>query len=73
MCDLKYNTGSSLVVQRVRLLLFHYRWMGSIPDWGTTIPHAAQCGQKNYKNKKDFPGGGSFHTPNAEGQGSKPA
>ena len=26
---------------------------GSVPDWRTKIPHAVQCGQKNFKKKRN--------------------
>ena len=29
----------------VRTLCFHYKELGSVPDWGTEIPHAAQSSQ----------------------------
>ena len=41
--------GSSLVVQWLRLQNFTAEGQGSIPDWGTKIPHAAQCSQKKKK------------------------
>ena len=43
--------GASLVVQRLRLCASTAGGMGSIPDWGTKIPHASQHGQKINKNK----------------------
>ena len=30
----------------VKTLHFHERGWGSIPGWGTKIPHAVWCGQK---------------------------
>ena len=41
---------TSLVVQWLRLCTSITGGMGSIPCWGTKIPHAAQHGQK--KNRK---------------------
>ena len=45
-------SGTSLVVQWLRLCASNARSMDSIPDWGTRIPHTAQCGQN--KNPKFF-------------------
>ena len=39
-------TGTSLAVQWLRLRASTAGGTGSIPDWGTKIPHAAQSGQK---------------------------
>ena len=44
----------SLDVQWLRLHAFTARDIGSIPDWGTTIPHAAQQSQKKIKKEKRF-------------------
>ena len=38
--------GTSLVVQWFRLHASNAGVMGSIPGWGTKIPHASMCGQK---------------------------
>lgn len=38
--------GTSLVVQWLRLCASHYKRWGSIPSWGTKVPHAAWRGQK---------------------------
>ena len=35
----------------VRTLHFHYRGTGVIPGWGTQIPYAEWCGQKNNLKK----------------------
>ena len=40
-------TGTSLVVQRLRFRPSTAGRAGSIPGWGTKIPHALWCGQKN--------------------------
>ena len=45
--------GNSLVVQWLRLQNFTAGGWGSIPDWGTKIPHAAQCGQKKKRKKEN--------------------
>ena len=39
-------TGTSQVVQWLRHLASTAGGMGSIPGWGTEIPHAVSCGQK---------------------------
>ena len=44
------SMGNSLVVQWLRFHAFIAGGTSSIPGWGTKIPHAAWCGQKN-KNK----------------------
>ena len=49
------NTGTSLVVQWLRLHTSTSGGGGLIPDWGSMIPHATQCGQtktKKNNNKK---------------------
>ena len=38
--------GTSLAVQWLRLHPSNAGGAGSIPGWGTEIPHAAWCGQK---------------------------
>ena len=38
--------GTSLAVQWLRLCASNARGTGSIPGWGTKIPHAAWHGQK---------------------------
>ena len=43
--------GTSLVVQWLRLHPSIAAGTGSIPGWGTKIPHAAWCGQKLEKQK----------------------
>ena len=40
------KTGTTLVVQWLRLRVSKAGCMGSIPGWGTKIPHATQCGNK---------------------------
>ena len=35
------------MVQRLGLSALHAEGLGSIPDWGTNIPQALWCGQKN--------------------------
>ena len=44
--------GTSLAVQWLRLCASTAGGMGSIPGWGTKIPHAAQYGQKEKRKKK---------------------
>ena len=46
-----YEGGTSLVVQWLRLRTSTAGASGSIPGWGTKIPHAAWYGQQN-KTKK---------------------
>ena len=46
--------GTSLVVQQLKHLTFNTGDMGLIPDWGTKLPHAAQCGQKFKKQTKNI-------------------
>ena len=43
--------GTLLVVQWLGLRASTARGMDSIPGWGTKIPHAMQCGQKNKVTK----------------------
>ena len=43
--------GTSLVVQWLRLCAPHAGRMGSIPGWGTKIPHVMQHGQNEWMNK----------------------
>ena len=53
----KRKSETSLVVQGLRLCPFNTGSVGSIPGWGTKIPHAMQCGQEiNNKqvNLKNF-------------------
>ena len=50
---LKISTGTSLVVQWLRLCTSTARGMGSIPGWGAKILHAAWLGKK-IKIKKIF-------------------
>ena len=50
----KQNSGTSLVVQRLRLSAPTAGGVGSISGWGTKIPHASRCGQK-VKKKKNSP------------------
>ena len=45
------KTGTSLVVQWLRLHASNAGGMGSIPGWGTKIPHAMECGKKNTKKQ----------------------
>ena len=53
-----FRHGNSLVV---RTPCFHYSGPGSIPGWGTKIPHASGCGQKKEgKKKKRYDHGISF-------------
>ena len=42
----KIGSGTSLVVQRLRLCASNAGSMGSIPSQGTMIPHTVWCGQK---------------------------
>ena len=44
--------GTSLAVQWLGLCAPTAGGMGSIPGWGTKIPHAAWCGKKKKKKKK---------------------
>ena len=46
------GTGTSLVVQWLRLHTSNAEGVGSIPGWGTKIPHATQWGQKKKKPKE---------------------
>ena len=45
------STGISLVVQWLRLRASTAGGKGSIPGWGTKIPHAVQRSQKIKNNK----------------------
>ena len=47
---IKKTLGTSLAVQWLRLCVCTAGGAGSIPGWGTKIPHTAQCGQKIKKN-----------------------
>ena len=42
-----------MVVQGLRLHALNAGGLGSIPDLGTKIPHAVQCGQINYEKRKE--------------------
>ena len=42
----KKERGTSLVVQWLRLCTYNAGCTGSVPDWGTKIPHASGHGQK---------------------------
>ena len=44
-----YGVGASLAVQGLRLHTSNTRGVGSIPGWGTEMPHATQQGQKKKK------------------------
>ena len=57
---LKVRQGTFLAVQWLRLLASTTGGAGSIPGWGTKIPHAAQCGQKEKKKKKESEARGAF-------------
>ena len=46
--------GDSLVVQWLGLGTFTAKGQGSIPDQGTKIPQATQCGKKKKKKKKNI-------------------
>ena len=48
----KRKSETSLVVQGLRLCPFNTGSVGSIPGWGTKIPHAMLCDQKKKKEKK---------------------
>ena len=49
------HVGNSLVVQQLRLWAsFHCRETGSIPAWGTKIPHAARRGRRKKHTKKNL-------------------
>ena len=48
----KVGYGTFLAVQWLRFCASNARGLGSIPGWGTKIPHAARCGQENIKKKK---------------------
>ena len=39
--------GNCMAVQWLRLRAFTAEGLGSIPGWGTKIPQAMWCGQKN--------------------------
>ena len=43
--------GTSLVVQRLKLHDFNAGDMGSIPGWGTKIPHVVRHGPPPQKNQ----------------------
>ena len=42
-------TGTSLAVQWLGHFPSIAGGMGSIPGWGTKVPHATQCGKKKKK------------------------
>ena len=44
--------GNSLAVQWLGLCALTAEGLGSIPGWGTKIPHAAQRDQKKRRKKK---------------------
>ena len=46
---------NSLAVQWLGLSAFTAEDLGSIPGWGTKIPQAVQCGQKEKKVSLTFP------------------
>ena len=52
----KLITGTSLRVQWLRLHPTNAGSMGSIPGWGTKVPHTVGCGQKflNKINKSSY-------------------
>ena len=43
-----HSSGTSLVVQWLRLCTFNAEDLSSIPGQGTKIPHAAWCGRKRF-------------------------
>ena len=55
LCMLKFfHAGTSLAVQWLRLHASNAGGTGSIPGWGTKIPHPTCCGLKNKKKPKIF-------------------
>jgi len=53
---IKTQSGTSLVVQWLRLLTSSAWGAGSIPDWEIKIPHAAwRVGKKEEKKKRHIP------------------
>ena len=48
----KRKKGTSLAVQWLRICASTAGGTGSVPGWGTKIPHAARCGQKKERNIK---------------------
>ena len=46
------DRGTSLLLQWLGLCVAHARGTGSIPSWGTKIPHAVRCSKKYLKKKK---------------------
>lgn len=50
---LKKKLGTSLVIHWLRLHASKAGGAGSIPDQGTEVPHATQCGKK--RKKKSLP------------------
>ena len=46
------ETDAFLAVQRLRLCTSNAGALGSIPGWGTKIPHAIWYSQKGKKNKQ---------------------
>ena len=51
-CKLRLATGTSLAAQWLGLRASTAGGAGSIPGWGTKIPHAIRCGQNLKKEKK---------------------
>ena len=49
--ELKIFGETSLAVQWLRLHAPNAQGIGSIPGWGTKIPHAVLCGQKKKKKR----------------------
>ena len=48
----KKERGTSLVVQWLRLCTYNAGCTGSVPDWGTKIPHASGHGQKKKRRRR---------------------
>ena len=58
-----YNkTWTPLAVQWLRFCAYISGGTGSIPSWGTKIPHDTQCGQK--QTNKKHPPNTHTHTQN---------
>ena len=49
---LRKGSGTFLAVPWLRLCTCNAGDVGSIPGWGTKIPHAVRCGQKRKKKRK---------------------
>ena len=64
-----HTTGTSLVVQRLRLCASTAGGAGSIPGLGIKIPHAAWFSQRNKKNPKQTKK--QSHTASERGSGSR--